>query len=196
MPGVTRTLHPFDQRSVQVAVVGRVLEEGALVDQLLEALTAHERVVDAVDLFWARPTRGAGDRVAKVSIELEQALDQRVLADAGRAGEDDQEPALLCRWAQSWNPPPGPGRFAAWADLPGERGGDGPIPPGPGRFAAWADLPGERGGDGSIPPGERGGEEPTAPGKRGGDGPTAPGERGGEEPTSAASGEVRLAQKC
>src|SRR5450631_666590 len=173
MPGVTRTLHPFDQRSVQVAVVGRVLEEGALVDQLLEALTAHERVVDAVDLFWARPTRGAGDRVAKVSIELEQALDQRVLADAGRAGDDDQEPALLCRWAQSWNPPPGPGRFAAWADLPGERGGDG-----------------------SIPPGERGGEEPTAPGKRGGDGPTAPGERGGEEPTSAASGEVRLAQKC
>src|SRR6266852_103773 len=80
-----------ERSAVQVAAVGRVFEEGTLADQPLERLPRYEVVVDAIDLARPGPAGGVGDRVSKVGIDLEQALDDRVLADARRTRDDDQE---------------------------------------------------------------------------------------------------------
>src|SRR6266566_1472310 len=80
-----------ERSAVQVAAVGRVFEEGTLADQPLELLPRYEVVVDGIDLARPGPAGRVGDRVSKVGIDLEQALDDRVLADARRTRDDDQE---------------------------------------------------------------------------------------------------------
>jgi hypothetical protein len=62
-----------------------VLEEGALFDQLLEPLARQEGVVRVRFLVRPRLPRGAGDGVLDVLVELENPLDQGVLADARRS---------------------------------------------------------------------------------------------------------------
>src|SRR5690348_10528365 len=89
-----RLLDPVAEGAVQVAVVRRVLEERTLPDELFETLPGQEGVV-LVRLL-ARPglASRARDRVDQVRLHLEEAADQRVLADTGRARDDDQQAAL------------------------------------------------------------------------------------------------------
>src|SRR5207247_9445676 len=75
------------------------LEESAFLDQGLELLTGQEGVV----LVLTRPRlpRGPGDRIDEVAVELEQAADQRVLADPGRPRDDDQQALLQASDSQN-----------------------------------------------------------------------------------------------
>jgi hypothetical protein len=59
-----------------------MLEEVALLDELLELLAAHKPVMNAVHLAGARRARGARHRVGQVRVKREEALDYRVLAHA------------------------------------------------------------------------------------------------------------------
>src|SRR5438094_4529946 len=96
---VTRLLDQVAEGAVEVAVVGRVLEERALRDQRLELLACEERVV----LVRSRPRlpRRPGHRIDEVRVELEQAPDQRVLPHPRRPGNHDQQAALQASDSQN-----------------------------------------------------------------------------------------------
>lgn len=68
-----------------------VLEERALGFPRVKLGGGDERVVDAVDLALARRPARRRDDEAEPGAALAQALDDRVFADAGRAGDDDDE---------------------------------------------------------------------------------------------------------
>ena len=90
MTGVEKVPHPVRRRAVQVAVVRRVLEELAALDELLEFLTRHERVVDAVALARPRPACRVRHRTFEMGVGRDELVDDGVLADTGRSGEDDE----------------------------------------------------------------------------------------------------------
>src|SRR5438309_8504547 len=81
--------------AVQVAVVGRVLEELGLFDQALELFAAHERVVDSVLLAWTRPSCRVGHRAFELRVGIDQLFDHRILTDTRRTGDDEDEARLL-----------------------------------------------------------------------------------------------------
>ena len=83
------------QRAVVVAVHLRVFDEGVVADQLLEALLRLEVVVEAVLLLAARRARRAGDRVDEVGVLLQEHVDQRRLAAAGRRGHHEEKGLCL-----------------------------------------------------------------------------------------------------
>src|SRR5262249_23025681 len=84
-----------------VPVTGHVwhpLEEVAVVDAFRELLVREEVVVHAVVLAVATLPRGCGNRHLEPRDTLDERVNQRALARAGRAGDDDDagaEPALL-----------------------------------------------------------------------------------------------------
>src|SRR5919109_1114141 len=97
---IARALDAVAERAVQVAVVVRMLEKSALSYQLLELLSREEGVV-LVRLFSrARLPGRARHRVRQPLVELQQSPDQRVLAYAGRTGDDDEQPSLHATDAQ------------------------------------------------------------------------------------------------
>src|SRR5437899_1632857 len=93
--GRTLLVELREWRAVQVAAVGRVLEERALADQAFELFPRHEVVVDAVHLARARPARRVGNRIAEVGVDLEQALDDGVFANARRPRDHYQQPSAF-----------------------------------------------------------------------------------------------------
>src|SRR5438132_10542843 len=80
--------------AVQVAVVGRVLEELGLLDQALELFAAHERVVDSIRLARTRPSRRVGHRAFELRVGIDQLFDHRVLTDTRRTGDDKDQARL------------------------------------------------------------------------------------------------------
>ena len=79
------------ERSVVVVVHLRVLDEGVLPDQLLEALLRLEVVVEPVLLVASRLARCAGDGVDDVAVLLQEHVYQSGLPAAGRSGENDEK---------------------------------------------------------------------------------------------------------
>jgi hypothetical protein len=67
-----------------------VLDEVAGGDVALELLGRHEVVVDVLRLAGARQPRRRRDRQLQLGHALAQRADQRALADARRAGDDDR----------------------------------------------------------------------------------------------------------
>ncbi len=103
-------------RAVEIAVVRRVLEKRPFANQSFELVPADEVVVDTVDLTWSRRASRVRHRVSKIGVELEQPFDHRVLADAGRPRDDDQQGSLR-RGRQSRVSPPGRA-LRAWPTSP------------------------------------------------------------------------------
>lgn len=67
-----------------------MLDEAVLRDQGLELGHGHEEVVDAVRLAGARAARRVRDREREgVGVRVEEPPDQRALADAGGARDDE-----------------------------------------------------------------------------------------------------------
>src|SRR5439155_100955 len=89
-----RTLDTITEGAVKIAVVGGVLEECALRDEVFELPTGEEGVV----LVWLLARSGLPRRprhgIDKIAIQLEQPPDQGVLAHARRSGDHDQLAAL------------------------------------------------------------------------------------------------------
>src|SRR5690348_14995031 len=92
--GVACAFDAVAEGAVEVAVVGRVLDEGAFRHEILEFLAREERVILVRSLPWPGLARRARDRVLEVGVQLEQAADDRVLADTRGAGDDDEHSSL------------------------------------------------------------------------------------------------------
>ena len=90
----SRALDAIAEGAVKLAVVGRVLEESALRDEILELLAGEERVVLVGLLAGPGLSRRSRHRIDKVAIQLEKPPDQGVLAHARRPGDHDQLAAL------------------------------------------------------------------------------------------------------
>jgi len=67
-----------------------VLEELAGGNPPVELLAGEEVIVDAVDLAHARRARGGGDRQLQVAHAIHHAADQRALAHARWARDDER----------------------------------------------------------------------------------------------------------
>src|SRR3989440_2959926 len=87
----TRLLDAVAKGAVEVAVVGRVLEERTVAHQPGELFARQEGVVLARLLARPRPPRRARNRVHQLRVQLEQAMDERVLADPRRPRDDDEQ---------------------------------------------------------------------------------------------------------
>ena len=73
--------------SVQAAVDLRPLQQRTVIDQLLEPLGGHERIVDAIHLTGAGRPGGDGHRKVQVGNAFTQAADDCGFPDGRRAGQ-------------------------------------------------------------------------------------------------------------
>ena len=87
--GLGAALELRAQRPVAPARVAGVLDERALLHQPLELRVVEEVVVDAVLLAGPRLARRRGHDELELRAALAQRPDQRALADARRAGDDE-----------------------------------------------------------------------------------------------------------
>ncbi len=91
-PRRERGVDRVTERAVAPGVDLRPLGEGALPDELGEALRRDEVVVHPVALVAARRARRGGDREHRVGVRRAEAVRERGLAGAGGRGEDEEQP--------------------------------------------------------------------------------------------------------
>src|SRR5438067_12685069 len=99
---VARALELLDPGPAGAVIVAVGLQPGPLqqlsaADQLLELGLADKAVVDAVLLVVAACPGGEGDRVSDLGVEPAQLVDHRVLADAARSRDHQQQPGARHR---------------------------------------------------------------------------------------------------
>ena len=86
--------HVGRPRSVKIAVHGRMFEEDAAGDLLLEALARQEMIIDAVCLAGARRAGCTGDHAADgLGVGLGQSRAERGLTAASGTRDDDEQSA-------------------------------------------------------------------------------------------------------
>jgi hypothetical protein len=86
--------HIVERCCIAVPVHEFVLEKGAILDELIEALAADEMIVGAIDFAVARGASGVGDDALDAGIGRLPGLEDGVLAHTTWAAEDD-EPSLV-----------------------------------------------------------------------------------------------------